>query len=103
MNIKIAIEEIIKSTIPDSVNGIPIKTDLREVKSDFYHDSKDFNLTLMPESSDCENVAISLRICPDQFPDDTQKGSLAYDRLEYSIGDLLISYIQNIIRRTSDE
>lgn len=103
MNIKNAIEEIIKSTIPDSINGIPIRTDLREVKSDFYHDIKDFNLTLMPESSDCENVAISLRICPDQFPDDTQKGSLAYDRLGYAIGDLLITFIQNIIRRTSNE
>jgi len=30
MNIKTAIEEIIKFTIPDSVNGIHIKTDLRE-------------------------------------------------------------------------
>lgn len=103
MNIKTAIEEIIKSTIPDSINGIKVRTDLREVKSDYYHDSKDYNITLMPEAIDCENVVISLRICPDQFPVDVKKGSLSYDRLEYAIGDLLVTFIQNIIRRTDNE
>lgn len=101
MNIKAAIEEIVKSTIPDSVNGIRIKTDLREVKSDIYYDGKDYNLTIMPAIASCEDVAVSMRICPEQFPVDTQKGSLAYERLEYAISDLLITYIQNIIRRVN--
>lgn len=67
MNVKTVIEEIIESAIPDSVNGIHIKTDLREVQSLVYHDQRDLMLTIMPVEIECEDVAVSMRICLDAY------------------------------------
>ena len=96
MNIKTAIEEIIKSTIPDSVNGIHIKTDLREVQSLVYYDQRDLVLTIMPVEIKCEDVAVSMRICFDEIPSDFDKTSLAYERLQRYVGETLMTYIQNL-------
>lgn len=96
MNIKTAIEEIIKFTIPDSVNGIHIKTDLREVQSLVYHDQRDLMLTIMPVEIKCEDVAVSMRICFDEIPSDFDKTSLAYQHLQRYVGEVLMTYIQNL-------
>lgn len=96
MNIKTAIEEIIKSTIPDSVNGIHIKTDLRETQSLVYHDQKDLVLTIMPVEIGCEDVAVSMRICLDTFPSDFDQTSLAYQHLQRQIEEMLMTYIRNL-------
>lgn len=96
MNIKTAIEEIIKSTIPDSVNDIHIKTDLREVQSLVYHDQRDLVLTIIPVEIKCEDVAVSMRMCLDTFPYDLSQTSLAYKHLQRQIEEMLMTYIQNL-------
>lgn len=96
MNIKTAIEEIIKLTIPDSVNGIHIKTDLREVQSLVYHDQRDLMLTIMPVEIKCEDVAVSMRICLDTFPSDFSQTSLAYKHLQRQIEETLMTYMRNL-------
>ncbi len=99
MNIKTAIEEIIKSTIPDSVNGIHIKTDLREVQSLVYHDQRDLVLTIMPVEIKCEDVAVSMRMCLHTFPSDLSQASLAYKHLQRQIEKMLMTYIRNLKKR----
>lgn len=96
MNIKTAIEEIIKSAIPDSVNGIHIKTDLREAQSLVYYDQKDLMLMIMPVEIKCEDVAVSMRICLNAFPSDFDQTSLAYQHLQRQIEEMLMTYIRNL-------
>lgn len=96
MRVKEAIDEILRNTLPDTINGIHIKTDLREVQSLVYHDQKDLVLTIMPVGIKCEDVAVSMRMCLDTFPSDFYKTSLAYERLQRYVGEMLMTYIQNL-------
>lgn len=96
MKITTAIEDILKETLPNTVNGIHIKYDLREVPSLVYHDQKDCILTLMPVEIRCEDVVASLRISPYTFPFDFNETSLAYKHLQKQIEDMLIAYIRNV-------
>lgn len=91
-----AIENILKETLPDTINGIHIKYDLREVQSLVYHDQKDYILTLMPAEIRCEDIAVSLRINPYTFPFDFDKMSLAYKYLQKEVGEALMTYIRNM-------
>lgn len=96
------IRNILKSTLPDVVDGIHIKYDLREVQSSIYYDQKDCILTLMPVEIRCEDVAVSLRISPYTFPSDFNETSLAYKNLEKQIEEMLIMYIKNIKKARGD-
>lgn len=62
MKINDAIKNILKETLPDSINNIHIRYDLRESKSLTYCDQKDYIITIMPVEIDCENVAASTRV-----------------------------------------
>lgn len=97
-----AIENILKETLPDTINGIHIKFDLREVQSLVYHDTKDYILTLMPVEINCENVAVSLKISPDTFPLDFDETSLAYKHLQKQIEEMLMMYMRNINKWCGD-
>lgn len=99
MNLREAVSEILKSTLPNSINGIHIKYDLREVSSLTYYDEKEYVVTLMPVEADCENVALSLRICPCYFPSDLRKASVAYEYLQKQVEKMLMTFIRNINRR----
>lgn len=96
MRVTTAIENILKETMPDTINGIHIKYDLREVQSLVYYDQKDYILTLMPIGIECENVAVSLRISPYTFPLDINETSLAYGCLQKQVEEMLMTYIRNI-------
>lgn len=96
MKVIAAIKNILSLTLPDTINGIHIKHDLREVQSLMYHDQKDYILTIMPVGIECENVAVSLRICPDAFPFDFNETSLAYEHLQKQIEEMVMIYIRNI-------
>lgn len=91
-----AIENILKETLPDTINGIHIKYDLREVQSLVYHDQKDYILTLMPTEIRCEDIAVSLRISLYTLPFDFDKTSLAYKYLQKEVGEALMTYIRNM-------
>lgn len=90
------IQNILKSTLPNTVNDIHIKYDLREVQSSIYHDQKDCILTLMPVEIRCEDVAVSLRISPYTFPSDFNETYLAYKHLQKQIEEMLMMYIKNV-------
>lgn len=96
------IRNILESTLPDVVDGIHIKYDLREVPSLVYHDQKDCILTLMPAEIRCEDVAVSLRINPYTFPSDFNETSLAYKHLEKQIEEILMMYIKNVKKVKDD-
>lgn len=96
MKIDDAIKNILKETLPDSINGIHIKYDLREVQSLVYHDQKDYILTIMPVEIKCENVTVSLRFAPFTFPLDFSEASLAYQHLQKQVENMLMEYIRNI-------
>lgn len=98
MRVKEAIDEILRHTLPDTINGIHIKTNLREVQSLVYHDQKDLVLIIMPVEVECENVAVSLRICSDTIPSDFDQTSLAYQHLQKCIEEMLMTYIRNLKR-----
>lgn len=96
MNVETAIRQIAKEVLPDTINGIRVQYDLRSVKSACYYDAKDYILTIMPVEIQCENVAVSIRICPDDFPFDLSESSLAYGRLRRQVEEILLIYIRNI-------
>lgn len=96
------IRNILESILPDVVDGIHIKYDLREVQSSIYHDQKDCILTLMPLEIRCEDVAVSLRISPYTFPSNFNETSLAYKNLEKQIEETLILYIKNVKKKHTD-
>ena len=95
MKITTAIEDILKETLPNTINGIHIKYDLREVPSLVYHDQKDCILVLMPVEIECEDIAVSLRISPYAFPFDFSETSLAYKHLQKQVEEMLMTYIRN--------
>ena len=97
-----AIQSILKSTLPDTINDIHIKYDLREVQSLVYYDQKDCILTLMPVEIKCENVAVSLRISPHTFPLDFGETSLVYEYLQKQVEEMLMMYIRNIKKWCGD-
>ena len=99
MKIDDAIKNILKETLPDTINGIHIKYDLREVQSIVYHDQKDYILTLMPAEIRCEDIAVSLRISPYTLPFDFDKTSLAYKYLQKEVGEVLMTYIRNLNKK----
>lgn len=101
MTIKEAILQIVKSILPDSINGIHIKYDLRKAQSCVFYDSKDFVLTIMPIVFNCENVAVSLRISPDQYADDICAESMSYRNIEKAVEEMLIVFIKNIKEHTN--
>jgi hypothetical protein len=96
MKIEDTITNILKESLPNSIDNIHIKYDLREVQSSIYHDQKDYILTLMPVEIRCEDVAVSLRISPYTFPSDFNETSLAYKHLEKQIEEMLMMYIKNV-------
>ena len=96
MRIMTAIENILKEILPDTINGIHTKYDLRGVSSHIYYDQKDYICTLMPVEINCENIAVSLRISPYTFPFDFSETSLAYKHLQKQVEEMLITYIKNI-------
>lgn len=96
MQVITAIKNILESTLPDAINGIHIKYDLREVPSLVYHDQKDCILTIMPLEIKCEDIAVSLRISPYTFPLDINETSLAYGYLQKQVEEMLMTYIRNI-------
>lgn len=96
MKIKDAVNMIMETTLPDTINNIHIKYDLREVQSLVYHDQKDCILTIMPVEIKCENVAVSLRLAPFTFPLDFSEASLAYQHLQKQVENMLMEYIRNI-------
>lgn len=102
MKIEDAITNILKESLPNSVDNIHINYDLRKVSSLIYHDWKDYILTLMPIEISCEGVAVSLRISPYTFPSDFNETSLAYKNLEKQIKEMLMMYIKNIKRVRGD-
>lgn len=96
MKINDAIKNILKETLPDSINNIHIRYDLRESKSLTYCDQKDYIITIMPVEIDCENVAASTRVLSRIFPFDFNESSLAYKYLQRQIEEMLMIYIKNV-------
>lgn len=96
MKIEDTITNILKESLPNSIDNIHIKYNLREVQSFIYHNQKDYILTLMPVEIRCEDVAVSLRISPYTFPSDFNETSLAYKHLEKQIEEMLMMYIKNV-------
>ena len=90
------IKQILEETLPDSVNGIHIKYDLREVPSLAYYDQTDCVITIMPVEIKCEDAAVSMRIASDALPVDFDETSLAYKHLQKQIEEMLMMYIRNI-------
>lgn len=102
MKIEDAITNILKESLPNSIDNIHIKYDLRKVPSLIYYDQKDCILTLMPVEIRCEDVAVSLRISPYTFPSDFNETSLAYKNLEKQIEEMLMMYIKNVKKVKDD-
>lgn len=96
MRLTEAIKNILHDIMPNTINGIHSKYILREVPSLGYHDAKDYILILAPVEIKHENVAVSLRICPDTFPLDFDEASLSYYYLRMDLEKVLLTYIKNI-------
>lgn len=79
---------ILKSTIPQTINGIPIKYDIREVQSfeNFYQNG--CVLTITPIEEKCANCSVALRI-PSSM-------STEYKYIQKQVEEMLIIFIRNI-------
>lgn len=82
------IMDIFKSIIPQTINGIPLKYDIREVQSfeNFYQ--SDCVLTITPIEEKCANCSVALRI-PTSM-------SMEYEYIQKQIEEMLIMLIRNI-------
>lgn len=79
---------ILKSIIPQTINGIPLKYDIREVQSfeNFYQN--DCVLTITPIEEKCANCSVALRI-PSSM-------SMEYEYIQKQVEEMLVMFIRNI-------
>lgn len=87
---------IFKSIIPQTINGIPIKYDIREVQSfeNFYQN--DCVLTITPIEEKCANCSVALRIPTSMFPCNFTKMSIEYEYIQKQVEEMLAMFIRNI-------
>lgn len=99
------IEKLVNTMVPVTINGIETTVGIRKVKSEPYPNEESAIVVYIcpkyvPKSND---FIVNCKIETCFFPEDFSETSLAYDKLNRDISDLVIEYTKKIIRITNNK